>query len=228
MALESGKTDPLGAMPMDRPEDVEANPATGRVYVVCTYNEQRKPEHINAANPRAENKWGQIVEIVPPAVKGEGYDHAATTCRWGFFIVAGNPKDPKAQAQYHPATSEDGWFQAPDNITFDLWCGPAPLVPPRRLRLHYDWHWVFETGSGDHNFTLTMTGTNAYTDEDQGNTIEGTYTRTKNGTDDYSITVTGIKTGGSYEVLFAICASSYLLALAVVHILSPRLAPAAV
>ncbi|WP_062344781.1 MFS transporter [Novosphingobium sp. CCH12-A3] len=36
------------------------------------------------------------------------------------------------------------------------------------------------------------------------------------------------KTGGSYEVLFAICASSYLLALAVVHILSPRLAPAAV
>ena len=30
---------------------------------------------------------------------------------------------------------------------------------------------------------------------------------------------------GSYEVLFAICASAYVLALLVVHILSPRLAP---
>jgi ACS family hexuronate transporter-like MFS transporter len=29
----------------------------------------------------------------------------------------------------------------------------------------------------------------------------------------------------SYEVLFAICASAYLVALAVVHVLSPRLAP---
>ncbi|WDF71202.1 MFS transporter [Novosphingobium sp. KACC 22771] len=32
----------------------------------------------------------------------------------------------------------------------------------------------------------------------------------------------------SYELLFAICASAYLLALAVVHLLSPRLAPATV
>ncbi len=36
------------------------------------------------------------------------------------------------------------------------------------------------------------------------------------------------KTGGSYEVLFAICASAYLLALLVIHLLTPRLAPARV
>lgn len=33
---------------------------------------------------------------------------------------------------------------------------------------------------------------------------------------------------GSYEILFAICASAYLLALAVVHLLSPRLGAAKV
>jgi ACS family hexuronate transporter-like MFS transporter len=32
-------------------------------------------------------------------------------------------------------------------------------------------------------------------------------------------------TGGNYSVLFAICASAYVLALLVVHLLSPRLEP---
>jgi hypothetical protein len=33
-------------------------------------------------------------------------------------------------------------------------------------------------------------------------------------------------TGGNYQILFGICASAYLLALLVVHLLSPKLAPA--
>ncbi|WP_439620702.1 Gfo/Idh/MocA family protein [Gemmata sp.] len=37
----------------------------------------------------------------------------------------------------------------PEGLDFDLWCGPAPKVVPRRKRLHYDWHWVWETGNGD-------------------------------------------------------------------------------
>jgi predicted dehydrogenase len=37
----------------------------------------------------------------------------------------------------------------PTGLDFDLWCGPAALVVPTRKRLHYDWHWVFETGNGD-------------------------------------------------------------------------------
>jgi len=37
-----------------------------------------------------------------------------------------------------------------------------------------------------------------------------------------------LDTTQSYEVLFAICASAYLIALLAVHILSPRLAPAKV
>jgi len=37
----------------------------------------------------------------------------------------------------------------PASVDYDLWCGPAPKVPLMRERLHYDWHWVWPTGSGD-------------------------------------------------------------------------------
>ena len=37
----------------------------------------------------------------------------------------------------------------PSNVDYNLWCGPAPMVPLMRERLHYDWHWVWPTGNGD-------------------------------------------------------------------------------
>jgi hypothetical protein len=37
----------------------------------------------------------------------------------------------------------------PDSLDYDLYCGPAPVEPLRRKRLHYDWHWVWSTGTGD-------------------------------------------------------------------------------
>jgi len=118
--------DLVGATPMDRPEGIAVSPTTGRVYAVLTYNERRKAkddqnarERANPANPRAGNKWGHIVELIPPAAKNGKPDHTAETYRWAFFIVAGNPKDKAQGAKYHPGTGPDGWFQAPDNITFD-------------------------------------------------------------------------------------------------------------
>src|SRR5262249_41113905 len=42
-----------------------------------------------------------------------------------------------------------GEGQIPSTCDYDLWCGPAPRVPLRRTRLHYDWHWVWDTGNGD-------------------------------------------------------------------------------
>ena len=37
----------------------------------------------------------------------------------------------------------------PANLDYDVWLGPAPIRPIYRDRLHYDWHWDFNTGSGE-------------------------------------------------------------------------------
>jgi len=107
--------DLLGATPMDRPEDVEFNPANGRVYVVLTNNNTRT--EANAANPRPRNAHGHIVELIPPRV-GNAVDHAATEGRWGIFLMAGKPGQDTG-ARYHRATSDQGWLSCPDNCAFD-------------------------------------------------------------------------------------------------------------
>ncbi|MBI5773960.1 MAG: Gfo/Idh/MocA family oxidoreductase [Verrucomicrobia bacterium] len=47
----------------------------------------------------------------------------------------------------------EGAQEVPANINYDLWCGPAPLTPPRRNGkqgpIHYDWHWFWAYGAGD-------------------------------------------------------------------------------
>jgi predicted dehydrogenase len=34
-------------------------------------------------------------------------------------------------------------------VDYNLWCGPAPVVPLMRRQLHYDWHWIWLNGSGE-------------------------------------------------------------------------------
>ena len=40
-------------------------------------------------------------------------------------------------------------FTVPASVNYDLWTGPAAAGPINRQRLHYDWHWVWNTGNGD-------------------------------------------------------------------------------
>ncbi|MDB6124584.1 MAG: oxidoreductase domain protein [Pedosphaera sp.] len=37
----------------------------------------------------------------------------------------------------------------PKSVDYNLWTGPAAMEPLRRAKLHYDWHWVWNTGNGD-------------------------------------------------------------------------------
>ncbi len=40
-------------------------------------------------------------------------------------------------------------LQIPSAVDYDLWCGPAEKTDVFRSKLHYDWHWDFNTGAGD-------------------------------------------------------------------------------
>ena len=107
--------DVLGATKMDRPEDFETNPVSGKVYLVCTNNNRRGLDETNAANPRVNNVHGQIIEITE-----DGNDHAAETFAWEIFILAG---DPEQGATYYAGIDVEDFpvspISAPDNLTFD-------------------------------------------------------------------------------------------------------------
>jgi uncharacterized protein len=105
--------DLVGATKMDRPEDVEPNWKTGKIYAVMTGNENRKPEQVDKANPRAGVKFGHIIEVVE-----DGGDHTAARFRWEMFILAGDPKNTGHQASYQGRTDVDP-FGMPDNLAFD-------------------------------------------------------------------------------------------------------------
>jgi len=39
--------------------------------------------------------------------------------------------------------------QIPATVDYDLWSGPREMEPLRRKKLHYEWHWFWNTGNGD-------------------------------------------------------------------------------
>ncbi len=106
--------DLLQATPMDRPEDVQVNPANGKAYLLLTNNARRKADLTDRANPRPENLFGHIIEMTPP-----DRDHSADTFAWDVLIRCGDPRVAPVGALWNPATSENGWFASPDNVTFD-------------------------------------------------------------------------------------------------------------
>jgi uncharacterized protein len=104
----------LGATKMDRPEDVQPNPKTGKVYCMLTNNTKRKPGEEDAANPRAENAFGHIIEIT----ETDG-DFASTKSKWEILLKCGDPSVAEVGASFSTATTKNGWFGMPDNCVVD-------------------------------------------------------------------------------------------------------------
>lgn len=108
--------DAVGATKMDRPEDVEPNPLTGRIYVACTNNSSRGGSRgaADEANPRNTNRDGHVVEIIE-----DGGDQLATTFTWNLLLVAGDPSvNSTTYFSGFPADKVSP-ISCPDNLAFD-------------------------------------------------------------------------------------------------------------
>ncbi|MGI5196442.1 PhoX family protein [Streptomyces sp. CA-288835] len=108
--------DKVGATKMDRPEDIEPNPHTGKVYVALTNNTNRgvgTNAKADEANPRNANKHGHVLELTERWNKAD-----STKFAWSLFLVAGDPKDPATYFAGFPKEKVSP-ISCPDNVAFD-------------------------------------------------------------------------------------------------------------
>jgi secreted PhoX family phosphatase len=136
--------DLVGATPMDRPEDVAPDAASGRVYVALTNNASRQPVPTrgtwngreldlgpNAANPRGPNPFGHVIEI-----EEEGGDCGALAFRWSLLLEAGPDAGPSP-------------LGSPDNLALDregnLWI----VTDGKQPGGHHNGCFVVPTGGPD-------------------------------------------------------------------------------
>jgi secreted PhoX family phosphatase len=109
--------DKAGATKMDRPEDIQPSPHTGKVYVVLTNNTNRGKTGSPAAdeaNPRNGNKHGHILELTEGRNRPE-----STVFAWSVFLVAGDPADSSTYFAGFPKDRVSP-ISCPDNVAFDL------------------------------------------------------------------------------------------------------------
>ncbi|MER8447445.1 PhoX family phosphatase [Mesorhizobium sp. M1066] len=134
--------DLLGATKMDRPEDVQPNGVNGKVYVMLTNNSKRKADQVDAANPRAENAFGHIIEIAE-----DGGDFTAANGKWEVLLKCGDPAVADVGATFSTATTANGWFGMPDNCAVDsagrLWVATDGQGPKATGRT--DGLWAVDT-----------------------------------------------------------------------------------
>lgn len=107
--------DKVKATKLDRPEDVEPNPLTGRVYVACTNNKNRGKDGYPGAdevNPRVTNREGHVIEITE-----DRNDAGSLTFKWNLLLVCGDPES--AGTYFGGYTGEVSPISCPDNLAFD-------------------------------------------------------------------------------------------------------------
>jgi secreted PhoX family phosphatase len=108
--------DKVGPTKMDRCEDVEPSPLTGKVYVACTNNSDRGPagkESATEVNPRNNNRDGHIVEII------ETGDQTSTKFTWNLLMVCGDPAQGDVTYFSGFPVDQVSPISCPDNVAFD-------------------------------------------------------------------------------------------------------------
>lgn len=127
--------DQVGATRMDRPEDIEPSPKTGKVYAALTNNKYRGKAEPDASGSAQDQKAAQgtdgagrpyegPTEVAPITENKNGLvlemddDHAGTKGTWNLLLVCG---DPNEAYSYFGGFDKDSVspISCPDNVAFD-------------------------------------------------------------------------------------------------------------
>ena len=133
-------SDRLGATMMDRPEWGAVHPLTGDMYMTLTNNSRRgntpassnnvdgttnagsSNPSVDAANPRPDNDFGQIIRW-----QEDKKLVTATTFKWDIFVQCGDKITAKSLGSSYNPAGHDGYmgningddYGAPDGLWFD-------------------------------------------------------------------------------------------------------------
>lgn len=96
----------------------------------------------------AARKYKRIVQCTSGSRSPTGFKEALDYLRQGnlgkVLYIHGLNYKPRPSIGQVP-----GPQPLPSTLDYDLWSGPAPLMPLKRQYLHYDWHWDWLYGNGD-------------------------------------------------------------------------------
>ena len=94
----------------------------------------------------AAKKYGRIMQAGLQYRSDEGLAEAAEYIQSGKLGKLLQARVP--WFEFRPGIGRMNPY-TPDWLDYDLYCGPGELKPLRRKKLHYDWHWLWNTGTGD-------------------------------------------------------------------------------
>jgi predicted dehydrogenase len=110
-----------------------------------------KPVSHNVSEGRriveAARKYGRIVQAGTQCRSHKGIQDAIAFLRDGklgtVYMAKGLCYKPRGSIGHKP----DG--SLPDGLDYNVWVGPAEMRPYNPNKLHYNWHWIWNTGNGD-------------------------------------------------------------------------------
>ena len=108
----------VGATTMDRPEWVAVHPNKSSACCTLTNNKNRgkkDDQPVGGPNPRAGNRYGQIVRWTPA-----NGDHTGAEFDWDLYVIAGNPSVHAGGLQAGTSNiTPENMFNSPDGLGFD-------------------------------------------------------------------------------------------------------------
>lgn len=95
----------------------------------------------------AARKHARVVQVGTQCRSHQGIRDAISFLHEGklghIYMAKGLCYKPRGSIGHKPDSTP------PAGLDYDLWCGPAAKLPFNENRLHYNWHWFWNTGNGD-------------------------------------------------------------------------------